>query len=217
MKTSPKEMLVLSLVCCLFILPACTTTHTPSGFLGDYSVLQEGKYLKQEYVAPDADLYKYHKVIVHPVEMKYFENAEGKFLQEDLDKLSTHLYDSLKQQLGEKYVVLADSAPTDQDTLVIHPALVYVKTPNRVLNGATFWFTGWTFSKGAAAFEAKLEDGGSGKVIAEVAEKRKSGGGITDVKSIFLGGWMRFASAEGIFKRWGKDLIKLTTPPKEKK
>ncbi len=209
--------MVIPLVCFLSVLPACTTTHKPSGYFDNYDELHEGEYLKQEYIAQGADLYSYHKVIVHPVEMKYFENTEGKFSQEDMDKLSSRLHESLKEELGKKYVVLGDTAPLDGDTFVVSPALVYVKTPNRIMNGATFWFTGWTFSKGAAAFEAKLTDGGSGKVIAEVAEKRKSGGGITDVKSIFAGGWMRFASAEGIFKRWGKDLVKLTTPPKKKK
>jgi len=217
MKTPNKNILLISLVCLLVLLPACTSVHKPSGFLGDYSNLQEGEYLKQEYVAEGANLYGYHKVIVHPVEMKFFENAEGKFSQEDIDKLSSRLHEGLKGSLGKKYVVLAESANTDGDTLVVNPALVYVKTPNRLLNVATFWLIGFTFSKGAAAFEATLVDGSSNGVIAQVAEKRKSGGGITDVKSIFLGGWMRFASAEGIFKRWGKDIVKLTTPPKEEK
>ncbi|HXV28158.1 MAG TPA: DUF3313 domain-containing protein [bacterium] len=216
MKASTKHGMVISLIWFLAVLPACTSTYKSSGFFDDYSVLQEGEYLKQEYIAPGADLYGYQKVIVRSVEMKYFENAEGKFSQEDINKLSTRLHESLKEELGEKYVVLGETAPTDKNTLIVSPALVYVKTPNRLLNVATFWLIGFNFSKGAAAFEAKLIDGGSNKVVAEVAEKRKSAGGITDVKGILLGGWMRFASADGIFKRWGKDLVKLTTPPKKK-
>ena len=81
------------------------------------------------------------------------------------------------------------------------------------LNAATFWLTwplgGFTFSRGSAAFEAKLIDGGTGKEIGQIAERRKSGGGITDIKSILLGGWLKFANAEGAFNRWGKDLAKM--------
>ncbi len=198
----------------VFALSACTSVYTPSGYLGDYGNLQEGKYLKQEYVAPGADLYGYSKALVHPVEMKFFENSGGEFSSSDLDHLSGNLHRSLEAQLGKKYEV-TDTA--DSQTLVVKPALVYVKTPDRVLNALTWWFLfGMTFSKGAAAFETKLIDGGSGQEIAKVAEKRKSAGGIWDAKGIFLGGWMRFASAEGVFKRWGKDLVKLTSPPKEK-
>lgn len=196
-------------------LYACTAVHPPSGYLGDYSKLQKGEVLRQEYVEPGADLYGYEKVQVRPVVMKYFENAGGQFSQEDMDKLSSRLHSSLKDQLGKRYVVISDTASTDADTLVVEPALVYVKTPNRALNVATFWFIGFTFSKGAAAFEANLLDGGTGRTISQVAEKRKSAGSITDIKSILVGGWLRFASAEGIFKRWGKDLVKLTTPPKK--
>jgi hypothetical protein len=216
MKSSQKHAFSASVVAFVFLLSACTSVHSPSGYLGDYSKLQEGAVLKQEYIAPDADLYSYTKAQVKPVEMKYFENAGGEFSQADIEELSSDLHSSLEAQLGKKYQVIAETAPADSKTLVVRPALVYVKTPDRLLNALTWWFLfGLTFSKGAAAFEAKLADGGSGREIAQVAEKRKSAGGITDVKGIFLGGWLRFASAEGIFKRWGKDLVKLTSPPEK--
>ena len=82
-----------------------------------------------------------------------------------------------------------------------------------MLNGLTFWLIGFQFSKGSVAFECKLTDG-EGKEIAWMTEERKGGGGLTDIKSLLIGGFFRFMHAEGAFNRWGKNLVELTSPPK---
>ena len=37
--------------------------------------------------------------------------------------------------------------------------------------------------------------------------------GITDLKSLLIGGFFRFIHAEGAFKRWGKNFVDLTKVP----
>ena len=213
---STKSVAAGLVFCFALSLSACTSVHPPSGYLSDYSQLAKGEHFRQEYVYPEADLTKYTKAKVNPVELKYFSSPYEKLTQEELDRLATKLKASLETQLGKKYQILANDQTPDPETFVVSPALVFISTPERLINLATFWLIGFTFSKGSAAFEAKLLDGQSGKVIAQFAERRKSGGGITDIKSILIGGWFRFIHAEGAFKRWGKEIREMTLPPSEK-
>ncbi|OGW85971.1 MAG: hypothetical protein A3C35_07330 [Omnitrophica bacterium RIFCSPHIGHO2_02_FULL_46_11] len=203
-----------AVLCLALILSACTSVHAPSGFLGDYSHFSEekGEHFRQEYVAEGVDLTKYTKAKVNPVELKYFENAAGTFTEDDSNYLASRLQESLEAELANKYQVLGPAERPDERTLVVSPALVYVKMPERLLNVATALLIGFQFSKGAAAFEAKLTDGGSGKELALVTEQRKSGGGIKDIKSILIGGFFKFMHAEGAFKRWGQNFVDLGTP-----
>lgn len=198
----------------IFILSACASVHKPSGYLPDSASLQKGKYFKQERVESGVDFSTYKKVKVENVELKYFDNSVGHHSEQDMAMLAGKFKSSLESELGKKFQVVTGNQTPDAETMVVAPALVYVATPERALNIATAWFIGFSFSKGYAAFEAKITDGATGKVIAEVAERRKGGGGIWDLKSIVIGGYMKFAHTEGAFKGWGKDLTKLTTSSK---
>ncbi len=198
----------------LLILSACASVHKPSGYLPDSAGLQEGKYFKQERIAPDADFRKYKKVKVEDVDIQYFDNSVSRHSEEDIAKLASEFKSSLESELGKKFQIVPESQAPDAETMVVAPALVYVATPERSVNIATAWRIGFSFSKGFAAFEAKIMDGRTGNVIAEVAEKRKGGGGIWDLKSVFIGGYLKYAHAEGAFKGWGKDLTKLVTSSK---
>lgn len=189
---------------------ACTSVHKPSGYLNDYSGLQKGTEFKQERISEVVDFSKFTKVKVNPPELKYFENINHEYDDLDIQYLSDSLELSLEKELGKKYLVLGSSERADSSTLVISPALVYATSPERLINALTIWFIGFQFSKGVVAFEAKLEDGGTGREIAAVAEKRKGGGGLADPKSILIGGFFKFTHAEGAFKRWGKNFVDLT-------
>ena len=56
------------------LLSGCVSIGKPAGFLEDYSRLHQGDYFKQEYVAPGADFYRYQKVKVEPVEIRYYKD-----------------------------------------------------------------------------------------------------------------------------------------------
>ena len=210
MKKEKNAVLSTSLLGFTLLLSACTAVYPPSGFLGDYSRLAKGKHFRQEYVAPEVDFSKFKKVKVEPAELKHFNDPLNQISEADRQKLAARLKSSLEAELAKKYQVLDLGGNPDKETLVVSPALIYIGVPKRLLNLATFYFIGFSFSKGSAAFEAKLTDGGTGKEIVEAAEKRNSGGGIRDIKSILLGGWIRFTCAEGAFKRWGRNFLNLT-------
>ena len=192
---------------------ACTSIHKPSGYLGDYAGLEKGKEFKQERVAEQADFSKYKKVKVNTPELKYFENANHEYDDMDIQYLADRLKLSLENELSKKYLLLGSNERPDSSTLVVSPALIYATSPERLLNALTVWFIGFQFSKGAVAFEAKLIDGGTNQELAAVTEQRKGGGGITDFKSLLIGGFFKFTHAEGAFKRWGKNFADLTAEP----
>ena len=211
-----KHCVSVSNVFIIFLLSACTSIHKPSGFLSEYSHLTKGKQFKQEYVVSDTDFSKYKKVKINPVEFRFFENPNQEYSDAEIQRLGAGLKQALEERLGKQYQVLGAKEAPDRQTIVINPALIYATSPERVLNGLTFWLIGFQFSKGSVAFEAKLTDGGGGKELAVVTEERKGGGGLTDLKSLLIGGFFRFVHAEGAFNRWGKNFVKLTMPPKEK-
>jgi len=196
----------------LFTLSACTSVHEPpSGFLGNYSDLQKGKSFKQEYIESGVDLTQYQKVKVNPVDVSRFQNPRNEYSEAEIQQLGTDLQAALEKQLSKKFQVLGSEDRPDRETLVISPALVYATSPERLLNALTFWFIGFQFSKGSAAVEAKLTDGATGKEVAVVAERRKGGGGLSDPKSLLIGGFFRFTHAQGAFNRWGKNFNKMTS------
>ena len=211
-----KHKKILGSVTFLFmslLLSACTSIHQPSsGFLKDYSNLEKGKNFKQERIAAGVDLTKYRKAKVNPVDTGRFQNPNKEYSDAEVQNLAIELKDALETSLSKRYAILATKMRPDSETLVISPALVYATSPEPLINVATFWLIGFQFSKGSAALEAKLIDGGTGKEIAAVAEERTGGGGLLDIKSLLIGGFFRFIHAEGAFKRWGKNFDKMTTP-----
>ncbi len=202
---SVNSLALLSFLC---ILSACASVYKPSGYLPDAADLPKGKYFKQERVAPEADFSKYKKVKVEDIDIQHFDNTVSRHPEEDIAALKGKFKSSFESELGKKFQIVSSA---DAETMIIAPALVYVATPERSVNIATAWLVGFSFSKGFAAFEAKILDGASGKVIAEVAEKRQGGGGLWDLRSIVIGGYLKYAHAEGAFKGWAKDLTKLVT------
>lgn len=206
MKSRHKAFVGVFLLFVILVVPACTSVRKPSGFLTESGELVKGGYFIQEYVPAGTNFSTYRKAKVSEVDIRYLEDFRGNLTEFDRRDLALKLKTSLESELGKRYQILSISENPDKNTLVISPALVYVSTPHRIINAATFWFFNLSFSKGSAAFEAKITDGKSGRVLAEVAEKRMGGGGLADIKSILIGGFLKFAHAEGAFKRWGKDM-----------
>jgi len=208
-------------VCLLLItvsLSACTSVHKPpSGFLENTSNLKKGIAFKQEFVVQGTDLTQYKRVKVNPVDISHFQNPYEEYSAAEIQTMAGELKDALEKRLSKRYEILALADKPDPSTLVISPALVYATSPEWVINALTFWLIGFQFSKGSAALEAKLIDGQTGKELGAVAERRKGGGGILDIKSLTIGGFFRFIHAEGAFSRWGKNFDKMTSPITKKK
>ncbi len=213
MNKTKKTLLTATLLFVTVLSSSCTSVHQPaSGFLGDYSNLQKGEEFKQERVIAGVNFSKYTRVKVSPVVFEGFQNPYNEYSTAEIQNLAVELKAALEKRLSKRYEILGAAVKPDASTLVISPALVYATSPEWIINAATFWLIGFQFSKGSVAFEAKLSDGGTGKEIAAVAEQRKGGGGILDVKSLTIGGFFKFIHAKGAFSRWGKNFEKMTSP-----
>lgn len=191
-------------LCWIVVVYGCATVQHASGFLEDYSVLHEGKYFKQEYVAPGIDFSKYRKIKVNPVELGYFQEND-KYRQGELEDLAIRFKEEIETQLDKNYEILTANSRADGETLVVSPALISVGTPHRLVNVATTVFAGPSFTRGSAAFEARLSDGVTGKTVALIAEKRM---GAIDAKSLTVGSFTKFTHAEGAFKDWASSLAR---------
>ena len=213
MNTPRKSRFLAALLLLTFSLSACTSVHKPpSGFLENTSNFKKGIAFKQEFVVPGTDLTQYKRVKVNPVDISRFQNPHEEYTAVEIQTMGSELKAALEKRLSKRYEILALSEKTDSFTLVISPALVYATSPEWVINALTFWLIGFQFSKGAAALEAKLIDGQTGKELGSVAEHRKGGGGLLDIKSLTIGGFFKFIHAEGAFSRWGKNFDKMTSP-----
>ena len=178
----------------------------PAGFLEDYSRLREGNHFKQEYRAPGADFTRYEKVKINPVELRYFQDRD-KLEEKEVVRLALQFEEDLKSGLGKKYRVLEKAERPDEKTFVISTELVSVETPPRGLNVVTSALIWVPVANGSAAFEAKISDGASGELLAEIAEKRSGGG---DAKSLTVGPYAKFVHAEAAFKKWASELAAFT-------
>lgn len=186
----------------LAVIPGCASAYNPSAFLDGVPPLKEGKYFKQEYLAGGTDFSQYRKIKVMPVQLSYLEDRD-RFSPEELDRLAELFHEELENRLRASYKILNPGQDSDRQTLVVTPALVQVKTPMRVLNAATTVLVFVPVTSGSAAFEAKITDGFSGKLLAVASEKRTSG---KDTKSLTVGAYAKFTHAESAFKEWAEHL-----------
>ncbi len=181
----------------------CASTHEPSGFLSHSRYLSEGEYFKQTYVKPEANFSVYDTVIVEPVDLNYFNQEEDQDPSEIQD-LAIELHQDLESKLSESYLVLSPDSPKNPGTLVIQPALVQVGTPERTLNVITSLLIWIPVTSGSAAFEAKIIDGATGELLAEVAEKQTAGT-ATDAESMLVGSYTKYSHSRAAFKKWAQN------------
>lgn len=184
------------------VFAGCASIEQPAGFLENYGRLVPGRYFKQEYAEKDAQFSRYRKVWFEPVDMGHFRE-EHKFSREERDKLASEFEKAFQARLASYYSWVDRKEKVDGETLRIETALVSVGTPRRALNVVTTALVFVPVSGGSAAFEARIRDGLSGRVLAEIAEKRTAG---TDAKSLTAGPFMKFAHAEAAFKKWAEGL-----------
>ncbi len=184
---------------CLLPLTSCASQYEPTGYFASYALLEPGPYFKQEFVEPLANFEKYKKIKLMPVVLDYFDKESEYALKPgEKERLVTSLESFLKKELSQKYKIADQDAVPDRQMLIVEPALVYARKPLRLLN-----LTLIPFSPGSAAFEVKMMDAPTGKMVAQVAEKRTNAAGLT---SATLGLFMKFQHLDAIFKTWSKNL-----------
>ncbi len=192
----------------LALLPAaCASIRAPAGFLDhlSYASMKEGPSFKREHLEPKADPSKYVKVKIEPVDLSFLDDkSQAKLSRQEKDRLRASFEAALKAQLGEKHRVLDAGENPDEETLVITPALIYLRSPHRALNALTTLALFLPVTFGAAAFEAKMRAGPAGKDMAQVAEQRCSWG--DDLKTFLVGPFTKFSQIEVVFRKWALHL-----------
>ena len=193
----------------LLWLSGCAATQEAksvekSGFLGDYSMLHEGKRSTFSqgseneallvYKNPAVDWHKYKKIQLDPVTVWLGANSKMKDVPaEDRQRLATLLWSKLDEQLRKDYEMTGGSGP---DVLRIQVAITEGESSNavldtissivpqmRVLSGAKSVATGVSAFTGSASVEAKATDGDTGALLIAAVDRRggtKSLSGVTN-------------------------------------
>lgn len=123
----------------LGLLAACTTTMQtrsvePSGFLGDYSQLREGKGKEAQliYIDDAADFSKYTKIQMDPVELHAVEGSKLEKLETEKQQALLNYFDAaIREQLGERYTFVDAPGP---DVMRLRVAVTEAKGSKVVLN-----------------------------------------------------------------------------------
>jgi hypothetical protein len=202
-------LLALSLSGC-----ATASVGTPSGFLQDYSNLQEGTYFKQEYIPKGTSFTGYKAVKVAPVNLSHLDNASSCDTGA-LEDLAKEFREDVEAQLS-KSGFQTTSDPSGR-TLVISLALTNIETPDRLFN------VGMTaasvvspiplpFDKdGQTSVEGKIMDGSTGQILMEFAEVRSGAGDKRTLKTLTVGKYQKFTNTQAVFAGWAQTIAKMLT------
>ncbi len=192
----------------------CSTASvgTPSGFLKDYSALQEGTYFKQEYISKGTSFSGYKTIKVAPVNLSHLDNQSSCDTGE-LENLAREFREDVEAQLTKSgFTVTSDPSG---HALVISLALTDIETPDRVLNAgmtaASFMSpVPLPFDKnGQTAFEGKITDGATGELLMEFAEVRSGSGDKRSLKTMTVGKYQKFTNTQAVFAGWAQTIAKM--------
>lgn len=175
-----------------------------SGFLGDYSMLKEGKHgvVKEGpedealwvYKKPDVDWKKYKKVQLDPVTVWIAKDSQmSKVTPEDRKTMADLLWAKLDEALRKDYELTNELGPdvmrmqvaiTEGDkSWVVLDTVSSIIPQARLLSGAKSMATGVSAFTGSTSVEAKITDGGNGDILVAVVDRRggtKSLRGVTN-------------------------------------
>ena len=186
-----KNVMGVVLISMIVLFAGCSQTHQArkvadtSGFLGDYSMLQEGEKGEAQlrYINPDAEFAAYDKVMVDPVEV--WCSKDSKIPQEELQNLASHLHYKVISKLEEDYKIVQTPGP---GVMRISAALTEAKKSKvalntittivpqaRLMSGVKKLATGTNSFVGEASVECKITDSSTGEMLAAAIDRRAGG------------------------------------------
>ncbi len=208
-----KGIILISMIT-LFV--GCAPTYQArkvetSGFLGDYSMLQEGDKGEAQYIYinPDADFAAYDKVVFDPVEV--WCSVDSKIPREDLHNLASHLHNKVIVKLEEDYEIVETQGPgvmhisvalTEAKKSKVGMDIITTILPQSYLmSGARKLATGTNSFVGEASIEGKITDSNTGERLAAVMDRRSGG-------KTLKGSTKAWNDVEEAFQYWAAKLIK---------
>ena len=199
------------------LLTACATTKQArnvelSGFLGDYSKLQEGgkDQALLVYRNPQANIASFNKILMEPVQMWYGKDSDMKDLPErDAQELINLLHSELLKNLREDWEIVdkpgADVmrirvAITEADKASAPLNLISTVMPiGRIISEVKNLATGTHSYVGAASVEAEITNAATGEVLWAGVDRRVGGKTIK-------GSTSKWSDVHEAFKFWSKRL-----------
>lgn len=203
-------------------IAGCSTTRQqtkgtiePSGFLGDYSMMQKG--LKDRanlyYMKPDVNWNQYTKIWIKPIELWDSGDPEspmGKISPESRQTLIDLLNTALNTALSKDFTMVDHGGA---DVLVIHAAITDAKKSKPVIGAVSSIYlplkviglgkqtiAGTGIGVGSVTIEAEFLDGLTSDRLCAVMDSRS---GTEAIRSKFTGTW---GDVEKSFTWWAERL-----------
>jgi hypothetical protein len=194
-------------------LAACATTRQTrsverSGFLGDYSQLQEGEKGEAQlvYVNPEAEFSGYQAVMLDSVTFWYTSEA-SRLTAEDEQRLTDHLYAALHKELAQDYKIVDRSGPgvmrlraaitEAKGARVVGNAVTSIVPQLRMLSTVGGMAADTAALVGKVGVEAELSDSLTGQRLLAAVDERAG------TKTI-RGGLAKWSHVEEAFDFWAK-------------
>jgi hypothetical protein len=210
MKRSKKAIWVLMFI---FLTGCAATKPGPvpqyTGFLPDYSLLQEGKKGQAErvYIKPDVDWAAYTKIMLDPVTIwRGKESQLNGISQQDAQAMADYFYHLIYNKFAQNYQMVNKPG---SDTLRFSVAIVKLKEDRVVLEtistvvpqlrlatGLVDRVSDWSPLVGKASVEAKVTDAETGTLLVEGVDERIGG---KTLSGLSLKSW---GDVENVMKFW---------------
>ncbi len=202
----------IALTACWRSLP--TGRAAPSGFLGDYSLLEKGGTDEPSliFVDEDADFSPYEKIAINPITIW---RAEGSDLSgvpdEDLQQLADYLRGSLRTALEGHFEVVEHPGPDvlrlrlaiteARRSRIVADILSTVAPPVRLLSNVKALATGTHAFVGRASIEGELIDSLTKRRLAAMVDERAGGKTLSGAGS-------RWDDVRSAYDYWAQRLVK---------
>ncbi|MCU0725773.1 MAG: DUF3313 domain-containing protein [Planctomycetes bacterium] len=175
----------------VMMIAACSATKTGdieeikfSGFLGDYSQLKTGGEDQAAYawIQPGLNLSSYRRIMIDPPQAWISSEERAEIGEEDMSYLLTSLDKALREDLGEKWVIVDRPGA---DVIRLRSAISNAQSASgglspftrilpwgRILSLGVRGVTGDYLNQGDITVEAEFLDGGTGNRLAAAVDCR---------------------------------------------
>ena len=182
-------LLILIAIGVMTGLAGCESSSPPSqmpvtGFLSDYSGLEQISDTSYRYINPKYDLGNYTRFIVDPVEIVFNEQAKAKVKSwDEKEKLRAYMHKTFVSTLEPRYAAVAQQPGPKTARIRIALTNVQRSTPIKL---------------GSASMEAELLDSQTNEQIAAIIESQEKGSPF--------GEYYDWENAKAIMDDWAKRL-----------
>ena len=189
-KTNLSIMLAVGIMA---VFSGCQEQQVTTGFLSDYSKLQEVSEQTLRYL-PAGKLGSYSKFIIEPVVVRFHDKAKGsKISRTDLAHLKQYMFTAVYNAISDRYGVVTNPGPGVARVRVAITDIKGSKTLQNIIPMAKMAGTGL----GGASIEAEIVDSQTGKQIGALVETQSG-------NRFSFDGLSKWGDTEAVMKDWAQ-------------